>query len=310
MRGRKLAVQQEAKTWLVTGGQGFLGKALLRKIPDHHKFIVFDKNVRNVSPTLMVSGDVANQASVRRALDRIKPNVVVHLAAITGVERCNTDPSLSFETNVLGTFNVALASADCEAHLIFASSREVYGDTRGEKSVETDLCHPNNFYGMTKLIGEQLIQSVSKLRELKYTILRFTNLYGPGGDQYVVASVAKKLLRGEPITIMGGEQILNMLYVDDAAEAILRASQNRGAIGEIINIGSADNTSAEQLIIRMMSEVRSKKPLFRKPMRQGDTVRFMADVSKAHRLLGFQAETTLKDGLKNTIDHYRRLLSA
>lgn len=310
MRGRKLAVQQEAKTWLVTGGQGFLGKALLRKIPHRHKFAVFDRDVRNVSPSLMVSGDVANRASVRRALDRIKPNVVVHLAAVTGIERCNIDPSLSFETNALGTFNVALASADLEAHLIFASSREVYGETRGEKSAEADLCHPNNFYGMTKLIGEQLIQSVSKLRELKYTILRFTNLYGPGGDQYVVASVAKKLLKGEPITIMGGQQTLNMLYVDDAAEAILRAAQNPSAKGEIINIGSTDNTSVDQLIIRMMSEVGSKKPLFRKTMRQGDTLRFVPDISKAHRLLGFQAKTTLKDGLKNTISHYRHLLSA
>jgi UDP-glucose 4-epimerase len=310
VRGRKLAVQQEAKTWLVTGGQGFLGKALLRKIPDHHKLVVLEKVVRNDNPSLVISCDVTRQASVHRAFDRIKPNIVVHLAAVTGVERCNADPSLSFETNIRGTFNVALASADHNAHLIFASSREVYGETRGEKSAEGDSCHPNNFYGATKLIGEQLVESLAKVRGLRYTILRFTNLYGPGGDQYIVASVTKKLLTGEPVTILGGQQTLNMLCVDDAAEAILKAAQNPSAIDEIVNIGSADDVSVEELVTQIISEVGNKKPVFRKPMRQGDTLRFVPDILKAERLLGFYARTTLKEGLKNTIDYYRCLCAA
>ena len=154
-------MEQQAKTWLVTGGHGFLGEALVQEIPHHHKFVVLDKAARNENASLMISCDVASQTSVRRAFDRIKPDIVVHLAALTGVERCNTDPLVSFETNVTGTFNVALSSADHEAHLIFASSREVYGETIGEKSSEADPCHPNNFYGTTKLIGEQLIQSLA-----------------------------------------------------------------------------------------------------------------------------------------------------
>lgn len=300
-------MEQQAITWLITGGQGFLGTALIHRIPKDHKFVVLDKVVRNGTTSSVISCDVTSQASLRRAFDRIKPQIVVHLAAVTGVERCNADPSLSFETNVLGTFNVALASANVNAHLIFASSREVYGETQGENSAEADPCHPNNFYGTTKLIGEQLIQAVAKLRGLRYTILRFTNLYGPRGDQYIVALVVKKLLAGESVTILGGQQTLNMLYVDDAAEAILAAAKDPNATNEIFNIGSPEEISVEELIMRMVSHVGTEKPVLRRALRKGDTLRFVPNLLKADRLLGFRAKTTLEDGLKNTIDYYRGL---
>ncbi len=299
-------MKQEGKTWLVTGGKGFLGKSLAPMIPAEHRLVSLDKTVTEESERA-ISCDITKMDSVLLAFDRIRPQVVAHLAAITGVEKCKVNPSLAFQVNVSGTFNVASACADQEAHLIFASSREVYGETLGDKSSEADPCTPSNLYGATKLLGEEIIKWLGKQRNLRYTVLRFTNLYGPGGDQYIVASVTRRLLAGEPVSILGGDQTLNMLYVDDAAEAIIRSAENPNVIGGTLNIGSEDNISVRDLISRMRLAIRSASPVSSAPMRPGDTLRFVPDLSKARRSLCWEAKTILENGLRNTVNHYRGL---
>jgi UDP-glucose 4-epimerase len=282
---------------VVTGGNGFLGRVLCSNLK-HCELAVIDaySSQDQTAKVQQFICDITDPNRISEFIHNYKPEAIVHLAAITGVKKCEENPREAFAVNVGGTANVADAAARSGSFLIFASSREVYGETVGQATAENDSLNPKNLYGVTKVMGEQVLWWFNRLKSLRFSILRFTNLYGPGGDQYVSNVIMKRALSNEDITIYGGSQTLNLIHVQDAARAITLALEKE-VFSDAFNVGSADSVTLEELVGKIIKITNSHSRVLRADMRPNETGRFVPDLTKASRKLGFSSEISLEEGL-------------
>jgi nucleoside-diphosphate-sugar epimerase len=164
---------------------------------------------------------------------------------------------------------------------------------------------PNNLYGLTKMLGESIIKWLHLSMGLRYVVLRLTNLYGPGGDQYAVSAITKRAIEGTDIHVFGGTQVLNLIHVQDAARAIEICLNKSDEENGTYNIGSNDTIKVSELINRIVSLCNSKSKIVQSPMRAGDTNFFHPDLSRARSKLGFEPKIILEQGLVDCIEYYR-----
>jgi len=289
----------------VTGGNGFLGKVLCRELLETCELAVLDEILSQSQPqgVYQLSCDISD-ATASDFILAYRPEAIVHLAAITGVKKCEEDPRKAISVNVSGTVNIADLASRAGSLLIFASSREVYGETTGQSTKESDPLNPNNLYGLTKLMGEQALPWFYRLRRLRYTILRFTNLYGPGGDQYATNVIMKRALSNQDITVYGGTQMVNLVHAQDVARAIA-LTLNGNFVGETFNIGAKDSITVEELVRKILIVTNSRSRILRAEMRTNETQRFIPSLAKASTVLGFSARIHLEEGLFGLMKYYR-----
>ena len=297
------------KSYLVTGGCGFIGVNLIpRLIEQGARVRVLDdlslgrrEDVEPLGVDLHV-GDVRDATAVVKACKGV--DAVVHLAAHTRVVESLSDPELNFEINAAGTLNVLQA---CRAagipKMIFASTGgAILGDQ--EPPVHEGMVpRPISPYGASKLAGEAYCSAYTGAYGMKTAALRFSNVYGPYSYHKgsVVAQFFRNLLRGEPIVIYGdGEQTRDFLYVADLVEAILLADKIEPA-GEVFQIASGRETSIRSLLDAMKAMLPERTFDVRfEAARPGEILRNYASIEKACRILGFDPKTQLNEGLRNT----------
>ncbi len=298
---------------LLVGGLGFIGKRFIRKFSGIHEIIVYAQqdSISKAKETLDMKNILVEEGEVQdgKIVDvivRHKPDVVIHLAALTGLMKCHDNPEEAFRINVYGTFNVVNACSKTRSKLIFISSREVYGNTINDKSKEDDPLLPNNTYGITKMLGEILIQRESARSNFDYTILRLTNVYGPEGDQYGAQVIIQNAIKLGKIRILGGNQTLNYVYVDDVVDCIDRVLSNNKSSRQIFNVGSEYTLSIEQFVEKVIQTLGTKIDIQYEPMRETETSNFEPSLKKIKELLGFKTSTSLIEGLRNTIEWYSK----
>jgi len=298
---------------LLIGGLGFIGRHLISTLAGSVDLSIlsrtpqadamkFDASTGGSQPKLIV-GDVTDIARMIEIIIKEGPDVVVHLAALTGLTKCQNNQSNAFSTNVFGTYNVIMGCVASNAKLIFVSSREVYGNAKSA-SEDAPLL-PNNIYGVTKLLAERLVLWAAERHGLDYTILRLTNVYGPGGDQYNIQAMIKTALSSGVITILGGEQQLNLVYVDDVAEIIKKCLSSPETSRQIFNVGSRDTLTVEQIVERLESRMKIPLIIERKSMRHGETLTCELNLGKIERVLGKFPWTSFEDGLEKTLRWYQ-----
>jgi UDP-glucose 4-epimerase len=297
------------KSYLVTGGCGFIGVNLIpRLIEQGARVRVLDnlslgrrEDVEPLDVDLHV-GDVRDATAVVKACKGV--DAVVHLAAHTRVVESLSDPELNFEINAAGTFNVLEACRGAGiSKMIFASTG---GAILGEQEPpvhEGMVPRPISPYGASKLAGEAYCSAYTGAYGMKTAALRFSNVYGPFSYHKgsVVAQFFRNLLRGEPIVIYGdGEQTRDFLFVADLVEAILLADKVEPA-GEVFQIASGRETSIRSLLDAMKAMLPERKFDVRfEPARPGEILRNYASIEKARRILGFDPKTQLNAGLRKT----------
>ncbi len=300
----------------MTGGFGFIGKHVIRGISDmqeSHNIVVFsDLEAAKTNSDFakeynlkVITGDVRNTSGVIQAFASEMPSVAVHLAALTGVEKCNRDPSLAFSVNVYGSYNVIMGSANAGAKLVFISSREVYGEGTSPRTSEDNPFAPNNLYGITKALGERLIQWANLKLGLKFSVLRLTNVYGPGGQQYNVQAMIRNAFQDAAIPLLGGAQLMNLVYVGDVATAIVRCLTDTTTTNETFNIGSDQDLPVSEILDELISELEIPVVVHRMPMRKGETLNFRPDLAKMKEYFGDLPKTQLREGLRKTIAWYK-----
>jgi len=300
---------------VVTGGCGFIGSHLVDALlaAGTRRIVVVDSmrygdpgNIGGSDRVEIVQHTIGLDppARLERVLDGA--DYLFHLAA----EKHNQSkdaPERVLASNVSGT--LGLFEQACQAgvkKIVFASSLYAYGRMRGLPFDEAERCEPRTVYGISKLAGEHLLGHVCERCGTRYTILRYLFVYGPKqyagmGYKSVIVKSFERLQAGEPPVVYGdGQQQLDYVFVDDVADATLRALGSE-VDSEVINIGSGVGTSVDELV-RLMVRVsgREIEPVSG-PADWTAGSRRVANVEKVARLLGWRASTSLETGLRRTL---------
>jgi UDP-glucose 4-epimerase len=291
---------------LITGGSGFIGSHLSKTLREMGQATrILDLKPPSF-PADYLMGDIRSSASLSRAFEGM--DAVVHLAALTSVEDSIKRPADYFNTNVTGTINVMRACHDRGVRrFVHISSAAVYGDPLELPLRETSPVSPKSPYGETKLASEFCVRSFCGSYGLENVILRIFNAYGPDQplNQYsgVINSFIENIRKGKPPVIFGdGRQSRSFIHVGDVARAIQLALESKVS-GEIFNIATNNPVTIEdlaQMILRLSGRT-DLQPIYGKP-RPGDIRHSYAELTKARKVLGFNAEIPLEDGLKELLE--------
>ena len=288
---------------LVTGGAGFVGANLVRRLSGRCAVRVLDSGVGGAANVLpadveLITADIRDGDAVRRAADGV--GAVVHLAAAGNVVESVRDPHANFDVNVRGSLSVldAARDADVERIVVASTGGALMGNAPGPVH-EGSVPRPLSPYGASKAAMEAYCHAYAGSYGLRSVILRFANLYGPfsGHKKGVVTTFFRALHRGEPLTIFGdGEQTRDFVNVADVVQANLRAGDSRGVSGAF-NIGSGTRITINHLVT-LLREASGLSPVVRHgPPRAGDVRDSLADISAARDAFGFAPSGDMRAGL-------------
>jgi UDP-glucose 4-epimerase len=314
----------EGKRILITGGAGFIGTTLARRLVDANEVIAFDNLHRNTlereleeHPSFtLVRGDVLDAEAVKNAARGVTH--IVHAAAIAGVDTVRASPVRTMRVNTIGTYNTleaGLATADTLERLIEFSTSEVFGThaiNAREGSVTTigSVGEARWTYAVSKLAGEHMAHAYHDELQLPSVTVRPFNVYGPG--QVVDGGGAIRVfieaaLAGSDLTIHGdGSQIRAWCYVDDMVEALLLCLERPEAVGQSFNVGNARSTVTIYDLAQRVKRISGcAGEIVFQPLHYADVEIRIPNVEKARELLGFDAKVDLDEGLERTIQWYR-----
>jgi UDP-glucose 4-epimerase len=309
--------------YLVTGGAGFIGSALVRTLLEKTKstsglVAIVDNlltgreaNIREIADQLEWHRvDIRDGAALEPLMRDV--DTVFHLAAIPSVPRSIDDPLPSHQVNVDGTFNVLHAARLAGVRrVVYAASSSAYGDTEVLPKTESMSPKPLSPYAVQKLAGEHYASAFYRCYGLETVSLRFFNVYGPRQDPSspysgVLSLFMRHLLnRASPQIFGDGEQSRDFTYVEDVAELCWKASQAANVAGKMYNAGNGGCYTLNQ-VWKLLQEVEGVVlPANYAPPRTGDVRASMADTTAAKSDLGHAPRFSMEDGLKRTLEWYR-----
>ncbi|MEG6569730.1 SDR family oxidoreductase [Thermoanaerobacterium thermosaccharolyticum] len=299
---------------LVTGGAGFIGSNIVDLLIDNGYDVIVVDNMstgkkENINKKARFYNIDITDNDLYKAFEDEKIDIVIHHAAQIDIQRSINDPVFDAKANIIGTINLLECCRKFDVKkIVYASSAAVYGDPEYLGVDEKHRVNPISYYGISKHTPEHYIKVYNELYGLKYTILRYANVYGirqdPKGEGGVISIFIDKMLNGERPVIFGdGNQTRDFIYVKDVAKANLLALEKGD--NEIINISTNKATTINELV-NIMNKIMnaSLKPIYAVP-RKGDIVHSYLDNKKAKDVLGWKPDYELEDGLKETVEYYR-----
>ena len=320
-----------SKTYLVTGGAGFIGFHLSKSLLDQGAVVIGFDNLndyydvqlkmdrldilRGYEKYTFIKGDLSDKGDVFRLFEEYAPQVVVNLGAQAGVRYSIDNPDAYMQSNMMGFFNILEGCRHFTVeHLVYASSSSVYGgNEKVPFSIEDKVDEPVSLYAATKKSNELLAHAYSKLYRIPVTGLRFFTVYGPfGRPDMAYYKFTQKIMAGEPIQIYNnGDMYRDFTYIDDIVKGIENilcnppAQNAKGVQYKLYNIG---NNKPEKLmdyietLERCLGKTAVKEFL---PMQPGDVYRTCADVTDLMRDYDFKPNTTIEEGLSRFVQWYR-----
>lgn len=285
---------------LVTGSSGAIGSALLSRLKDSE----YDVVGVDVEPNQWGFDIQTLHRDLRKDVSLPNADVIVHLAAHSQVQPMIEDPSLAIE-NIRMTERVLEHADEIDAHVILASSREIYGSAirPSEDSVTGEVTNP---YGASKIGSESIASAYANCMDVNVTTLRFANVYGPYDlNPRVVPTFITLGMDGKELTVYDDSKLIDFIYIDDVITALIETIEGRDAFaGETITVGSGSGTPLSELAEIVVDWIDECPGYTTEPNRTGDTEKFVASIEKAQALLGFDPQS-LSEGMKETIDWYR-----
>lgn len=315
------------KNILLTGGAGFIGTKLCSLLCNNNKILIYDNLKRNSikdtgllnkSNIKLVQGDILDFTHLKSTVDEFKPNIVIHLAAVAGIDTVIKNPVNTMKVNMIGTYNVleAVKEAEIERFIDFSTS-EVFGTY----AYKVDEQHTTNLapvgearwtYSVSKLAGEHLAHSYYKEYGLPVVTVRPFNIYGAGQvGEGAIHQFVKKAINNEEIQIHGdGDQIRSWCYIDDFVDGIILCLEKKEAIGQSFNIGNPRGTVTISMLAKLIKRIaNSKSEIVYVTKTYVDVELRIPSIEKAKEILGFDPKYDLDEGLENTINWYRGVLN-
>jgi len=316
------------KTYLITGGAGFIGSTLADFLLNKGNKVVvvdnfcdfYEKKLKeeNVKANLDNSNyklyriDIRKKSEMERVFQENTINGVIHLAAMAGVRPSIENPILYQEVNCIGTQNILeILKKYNIKKIIMASSSSVYGNNKNAPFKETDIVdYAISPYAATKKANEVMAHVYHKLYNMNVILLRFFTVFGPKQrPDLAINKFVRLMLNNEKIPMFGdGTTARDYTYIDDIVDGIYKALnyiENNDNVYEIINLGNSNPVSLKDLI-NIIGESLNIKPNIQKlPMQQGDVDITFADISKAKQILGYNPKTEFRDGINKFIEWYK-----
>lgn len=331
----------DTKTFLITGGAGFIGSAVVRELVENtqHRVINVDKltyagnleslaTVENSERYTFIHADICDASAMQQLFEQHQPDIVMHLAAESHVDRSIDGPAEFIQTNVVGTavlleaaraywknlqrHNAGKAEAFRFHHI---STDEVYGDLEGTDDLftETTPYAPSSPYSASKASSDHLVRAWQRTYGLPTLVTNCSNNYGPYHfPEKLIPLMILNALAGKPLPVYGdGQQIRDWLYVEDHARALIKVA-TEGQVGDTYNIGGHNekaNLTVVETLCDLLQELVPNENAYRDQIkfvtdRPGHDVRYAIDASKIERELGWKPEETFETGLRKTVEWY------
>jgi len=291
---------------LVTGGNGFIGSHLCELlIEKDHEVTSLDINFDSKSKFLnceKLTLDITKKDSLEKKIKDF--DIIIHLAAVSRVDPAQGNLIKCYNVNVMGVLNIIEIIRNSKTKLIFASSREVYGEPDTIPVIESQPKKPITVYGSSKLAAEQILNIYRKLYDFNHIILRFANVYGSPRDlpQRVIPRFIDLALKGNPLTIIGGNQLIDFTFIDDLVDGISKvvdkiSSDGKKIMGEDYNFASGVGTKVIEVAELIKEIFNSNSELTYNQERKYDVQNFIGDFSKAKSVFSYHPKHSLKEGL-------------
>ena len=316
------------KTYLITGGAGFIGSSLSeRLIKEGNRVVAIDNFCDFYNPTIkennvkeliknsnfkLYRNDIRDRESVKKIFEENNIDIVMHLAAMAGVRPSIENPVLYQEVNCMGTQNIL---EEMKAHnaknLVMASSSSVYGNCKEvpfkENMIVDFAISP---YAATKKANEVMTHVYHKLFDMNVIMLRFFTVYGPKQrPDLAINKFTRLMLEDKEIPMFGdGTTSRDYTYIDDIVDGIIRSCnyvENNNDVYEILNLGNSSPVSLKEMINTIGQAIGVEPKIKQLPMQPGDVDRTFADISKAKKLIGYNPKTSFKEGIENFVKWYK-----
>lgn len=316
------------KTYLVTGGAGFIGSSLADfLLKKDYKVVVIDNFCDFYDPSIKRNNvkdnldnpnyklyeiDLRCKSDIEKVFRENKIDVVIHLAAMAGVRPSIENPILYQEVNCIGTQNLLEVMKEYGVkNLVMASSSSVYGNNKKVPFKETDIVdYAISPYAATKKSNEVMTHVYHKLFNMNVIMLRFFTVYGPRQrPDLAINKFTRLMLNDEEVTMFGnGTTSRDYTYIDDIVSGIYSSINyvlNNNDVYEIVNLGNSSPISLKEMI-NTIAEVLNKEPKIKEmPMQQGDVNITYADISKAKEMLNYDPKTPFKEGIEKFVKWYK-----
>jgi UDP-glucuronate 4-epimerase len=307
---------------LITGGAGFIGCHLSRRFIEKghdvtvvdmlHSYYSIERKKRQLhfieeaGSFSFYQLNLLDEKKTMQLFRELKPEVIVHLAAIPGVTPSLEQPLEYVDYDIKATINVLKAAGEAETrHVVFASSSSIYGNQHGgpvkEEMATGQVVSP---YAAAKYSAESFCRAYQHLYGFQLTILRFFTVYGPWGrPDMAMAKFIQAALKGQEIFLYGTHTTRDYTYIEDIINGI-EASVHHEHETEIFNLGSSHPVAIEQLV-SILTDHFPKLKSIQKGKRAGDVNHTWADISKANKMLGYEPQVTIEEGIRRTVEWFK-----
>ncbi|MFU0823720.1 NAD-dependent epimerase/dehydratase family protein [Clostridium sp.] len=312
------------KKVLLTGGAGFIGTRICNLLYENNEILIYDNlnrnsikntNLLDKTNVKLVQGNILDFNYLKSVIDGFRPNIVIHLAAVAGIDTVIKNPVTTMKVNMIGTYNILEAVKDLNLdRFIDFSTSEVFGSY----AYKVDEQHTTNLapvgearwtYSVSKLAGEHLTHSYHKEYGIPSVSIRPFNIYGPGQvGEGAIHQFVLRAIKNEQMQVHGdGDQIRSWCYIDDFVDGIMLCLTKEEAIGNSFNIGNPRGTITISMLAHLIKRIAdSKSEIVYVPKNYIDVELRIPSIEKAQRLLGYEPKYDLALGLEKTIEWYRR----
>lgn len=303
----------QEKRFLVTGGAGFIGNEVVRQLLDEGSIVTildnFSSGKRNYLPShkrlKVISGDITNKTDTKKVIRN--QEAVINLAALPFIPDSYERPAEFFNVNTTGSVNMILESIRSKTVEVFLqiSTSEVYGNAQKIPMDENHPTFPHSTYAVSKLAADRAAFTLHKEHNFPTVIIRPFNSFGPRFTQpYIIPEIIKQISTNDILRLGNLQSSRDFTFVNDTARAILNATKEKKAIGQVINVGSGYDVTILKLanIILKLANKKSKIIYDKNRKRPFDVNKLVCDNSKAKKILKWKPKVSLEDGLKQTLD--------